>query len=132
MKARPLVSEVRPLMEQNQTQDRRVSWNQDQIHSQNSTNQDQTKPSQVGKQIQQGTDQLQSQVDGEETLAQQMYRPSPLKKKVQTMVESRRNVGPTARAAASHLNSSGLRKAQSVHNLLTDTGNTLNTKKPKP
>ncbi|XP_026196225.1 mitogen-activated protein kinase-binding protein 1-like isoform X2 [Anabas testudineus] len=114
-KARPLVSEVRPLMMQNQSQDRRVSWNQDHIHTQNSTNQEQTKSPQVGKHIQ-------SQVDGELTLTQQMYRPSPLKKKVQSTVESKRNVGPTARAAASHLNSSGLRKAQSVHSLMTDTG----------
>lgn len=116
-KARPLVSEVRPLVMQNQSQDRRVSWNQDHIHTQNSTNQEQTKSPQVGKHIQ-------SQVDGELTLTQQMYRPSPLKKKVQSTVESKRNVGPTARAAASHLNSSGLRKAQSVHSLMTDTGNT--------
>lgn len=143
MKARPLVSEVRPLMEQNQNraQDRRVSWNQDQTQKQNQdqisslqdqvqsqirTNQDQTQPPQVGNQNQQGTDQLQIRVEEEETSsAQQAHRPTPLKKKVQTAVESRRNLGPTARAAASHLNSSsGLRKAQSVQNLLTDTGNT--------
>lgn len=130
VKPHPLVSQVRPLMEQNQTQDRRVLWHQDQIHSQNSTNQDQTNPPQVVKQIQQGSDQLQSQVDGEETLTQQMYRPSPLKKKVQTTVESRRNMGPAARAAASHLNS-GLRKAQSVHSLMTDTGNVLNPEKQR-
>ncbi len=134
MKTRPLVSEVRPLMEQNQNQaqDRRVSWNQDQTQKQNQdqtsslqdqiqsqirTIQDQTQPPQVGNQ---------SQVQEEETSsAQQAHRPSPLKKKVQTAVESRRNLGPTARAAASHLNSSsGLRKAQSVQSLLTDTGNT--------
>lgn len=132
MKARPLVSEVRPLMEENQTPDRRVSWNQDQTQkqsqdqapslqdqtqSQSRTNQDQTQ-----NQIQQCTDQHQEEEDGT-SLAQQAHRPSPLKKKVQTTVESRRNLGPTARAAASHLNSSsGLRKAQSVQNLLTDTG----------
>lgn len=135
MKARPLVSEVRPL-NQNQTQERRVSWNhdttqkqnqetpslQDQVPEQNRTNQDQTQPPQAGNQSQQ------SQVEGEETyLAQQGHRPSPLKKKVQTAVESRRNQGPVARAAASHLSSSsGLRKAQSVQSLLTDTG-TLQT-----
>ncbi|XP_071354660.1 mitogen-activated protein kinase-binding protein 1 isoform X2 [Trachinotus anak] len=141
VKAHPLVSEVRPLMEQNQnrSQDRRVSWNQDQtqkqnqdqnsslqdqIQSQNRTDQDQTQPPQVRNQIQQDNDQLQSQVEEEETsLALQAHRPSPLKKKIQTAVEFKRNLGPTARAAASHLNSSsGLRKAQSVHSLLSDTG----------
>lgn len=110
MKARPLVSEVRPLMEQNHTQERRVSWNQDQDQTQLSA---------------EDPDQHQSQTGEQETSsAQHAQRTSPLKKKVQTMVqESRRNLGPTARAAASHLNSSsGLRKAQSVQNLLTDTG----------
>ncbi|XP_027130644.1 LOW QUALITY PROTEIN: mitogen-activated protein kinase-binding protein 1 [Larimichthys crocea] len=122
VKARPLVSEVRPLMEQNKTQERRVSWNhdptqkqnQDQLQSQNRTDQDQTQPPQ------QGTGELEEE---ETSSAQQAYRPSPLKKKVQTGSESRRNLGPTARAAASHFNSSsGLRKAQSVQSLLTDTG----------
>ena len=145
MKARPLVSEVRPLMEQNQSliQDRRMSWNQDptqkqnkdqtlllqeQVHSQNRNNQDQTQPPQVGDQTQQGLDQIQSPVEEEETSSsQQAHRPSPLKKKIQTTVESKRSLGPTARAAASHLNSSsGLRKAQSVQSLLTDTGKTTN------
>ena len=106
MKARPLVSEVRPLMEQNHTQERRVSWNQDQDQTQLSA---------------EDPDQHQSQMGEQETSsAQHAQRTSPLKKKVQ---ESRRTLGPTARAAASHLNSSsGLRKAQSVQNLLTDTG----------
>ncbi|KAG8013044.1 hypothetical protein GBF38_021230 [Nibea albiflora] len=123
VKARPLVSEVRPLMEQNQnqTQDRRVSWNhdstqkqnQDRFQSQNRLDQDQTQPPQ------QGTAELEEE---ETSSAQQAHRPSLLKK-VQTGSESRRNLGPTARAAASHLNSSsGLRKAQSVQSLLTDTG----------
>ncbi|XP_023148183.2 mitogen-activated protein kinase-binding protein 1 isoform X2 [Amphiprion ocellaris] len=137
-KARPLVSEVRPLMDENtRTQDRRVAWNQDQIQkqnedqnsslqdqvkSQNRTNQDQT-PNHIQNQIQQSPDQLHSQVEEESSSGQQAYRPSPLKKKVQTTVESRRNLGPTARAVASHINSStGLRKAQSVHSLLSDTG----------
>lgn len=128
-------------MEQNQnrTQDRRVSWNQDQIQSQdqtsslqnqiqnqNNTNLDQAQPSQVRNQIQQGTGQLHSRAEGEEaSLALQAHRPSPLKKKAQTALESKRNLGPTARAVASHLNSScGLRKAQSVHSLLSDTGDT--------
>ncbi|XP_008275310.1 mitogen-activated protein kinase-binding protein 1 [Stegastes partitus] len=138
-KARPLVSEVRPLMGENhcRTQDRRVSWNkdqiekqnkdqnsslQDQVQSQNRTNQDQTLH-QIQNQIKQGPDQFQSQVEEETSSGQQTYRPSPLKKKVQTAAESRRNLGPTARAAASHLNSStGLRKAQSVQSLLSETG----------
>lgn len=137
MKARPLVSEVRPLMDQNQnrTKDRRVSWNQDptqkenqeqipSLQDQDKTGQDQTQPPEVRNQSQQDADQLQSQVeDRGPSSAQQAHRPSPLKKKVQTTVESKRNLGPTARAAASHLNSSsGLRKAQSVQSLLTDTG----------
>uniref|UniRef100_G3NIK6 Mitogen-activated protein kinase binding protein 1 n=1 Tax=Gasterosteus aculeatus TaxID=69293 RepID=G3NIK6_GASAC len=93
---------VRPLMDENQ--DRRVSWNQDQT----SSAYDQA-------QNQQGAGHLQ-------VAAQPTHRPNPLKKKVQTAVESKRNLGPTARAAASHLSSSsGLRKAQSVQNLLTDT-----------
>ncbi|XP_069008876.1 mitogen-activated protein kinase-binding protein 1 isoform X3 [Embiotoca jacksoni] len=120
MKARPLVSEVRPLMEDSQTrpQERRVSWNQDQT----SSLQDQAHPPQAQNQIQWGPDQLQSQAGEETSSAQQTHRPSPLKKKVQTVVESRRSQGPTARAAASHLSSSsGLRKAQSVQNLLSDT-----------
>lgn len=111
VKARPLISEVRPL-NQNQTQERRVSWNQDM---------DQT-PSlqdQVPEQTRTSLDQTAPSVGEEENSSDQ--RPSPLKKKVQ--VESRRNQGPVARAAASHLSSSsGLRKAQSVQSLLTDAG----------
>nr|XP_046268092.1 mitogen-activated protein kinase-binding protein 1 isoform X2 [Scatophagus argus] len=135
VKVRPLVSEVRPLMEQNlnQAQEKRVSWNQDttqkqdqdetpsvheQVQSKNQTKQDQTQPPQARNQNQQ------SRMEEDETSsAQQAHRPSPLKKRVQTAVESRRNLGPTARAAASHLSSSsGLRKAQSVQSLLNETG----------
>ncbi|XP_029983069.1 mitogen-activated protein kinase-binding protein 1 isoform X2 [Sphaeramia orbicularis] len=88
VKARPLVSEVRPLMEQKQNEDR-----------------------------QQGTGQIQNHVDQEE--APQVPRPSSLKKKIH---ESKRSQGPTARAAAMHLNSSsGLRKTQSVQSLLMET-----------
>lgn len=108
VKARPLISEVRPL-NQNQTQERRVSWNQDmdQTHSLQDQVPEQTSLDQTAPSV------------GEEENSEQ--RPSPLKKKVQ--VESRRNQGPVARAAASHLNSSsGLRKAQSVQSLLTDVG----------
>ena len=144
-KARPLVSEVRPLMEQqhSRTQDRRVSWNQDRIQKQYQdqtsllqdqirTNQDQTQTPQVKNQIQQGTNQLQSQVEEEETcFALLAHRPSPLKKKIHTGVDSKRNLGPTARAAASHLSSSGLRKTQSVHSLLSDTGNTVDIRTTK-
>ncbi|XP_035850289.1 mitogen-activated protein kinase-binding protein 1 isoform X2 [Sander lucioperca] len=196
VKARPLVSEVRPLMEQNQ--DSRVSWkpdqtqkqspdqtqkqnsdqtqkqtpdqtqqqspdqahkqtpdqtqkqNLDQTHKQTSDQAHKQTPDQTHKQTpdqahkqtpdqthkqtpdqtqqqspdqtEQGWDRLRGRIEGEGA-AQQAHRPSPLKKKVQTSLESRRNLGPVARAAASHLNSSsGLRKAQSVQNLLTDTG----------
>lgn len=100
-------------------QDGKVSWTQDQAQKQNQAQatsfQDQAQPPQ-------GSNQLQI-LEEETPLTQQVHRPSPLKK-AQTAVESRRNQGPTARAAASHLNSAGLRKAQSVHSLLTDTGNT--------
>lgn len=133
VKTRPLVSEVRPL-HQKQTQETRVSWDQnttpkqnqgqtsllqDQVPEQNRTNQDQTEPPQASNQIQE------IQVEEEETSsAQQTHRAAPLKKKVQTAVDPRRNHGPVARAAASYLSSSsGLRKAQSVQSLLTDPGN---------
>ncbi|XP_034381149.1 mitogen-activated protein kinase-binding protein 1 isoform X2 [Cyclopterus lumpus] len=120
VKARPLVSEVRPLMgeNQNRTQDRRVSWNQDQTQ-----NQDQISLVQDQAQSQNRINQDQPPQVVNQNHLQQPLRLSPLKKKVQTAVESKRNLGPTARAAASHLNSSsGLRKTQSVQNLLTDTG----------
>lgn len=99
-----------------------MSWNQDEVPEHTRTNQDQTKPPQVGNQSQQ------PQVDEEEAAStQQDQRPSPLKKKVQNAFESRRNQGSVARAATSYLNSSsGLRKAQSVQSLLTDTGTTQN------
>ncbi|XP_028251894.1 mitogen-activated protein kinase-binding protein 1-like isoform X1 [Parambassis ranga] len=124
-KARPLVSEVRPLMDESQTrdQDRRVSWNQDQPQKQTqdqlSLLQDQVQPHNGTNQGKPSQDLIQPQEDP--SSAQQAHRPSPLRKKVQTSVESRRTLGPTARAAASHLgSSSGLRKAQSVHSLLSD------------
>ncbi|KAM6968586.1 mitogen-activated protein kinase-binding protein 1 [Tautogolabrus adspersus] len=117
VKARPLVSEVRPLMEKNQarTQDRRVSWQQDQTQNQS---QDQTDPHQTENQTQHAD-------------------PPPPNKKIQTTMESRRNLGPPWTAsphinptssytnpASPHINhpSSGLRKAQSVQSLLADTG----------
>ncbi|KAK1875502.1 Mitogen-activated protein kinase-binding protein 1 [Dissostichus eleginoides] len=168
-KARPLVSEVRPLMEENRTQDRKLSWNQEQNQNHNqdqnsstkdqkqNLNQDQTFSTKDQKQnlnqdqnsstkdqkqnlnqdqnsstkdqkqnlnqdktqdhIQPGKDQLQNRVEQE---ISSNHRPSPQKKKVQTSGECRRNLGPTARAAVSHLNSSsGLRKAQSTLLLLS-------------
>lgn len=111
IRSRPLVSEVRPLMEQNQSQNRRVSRNQDQTQKQNMdqmekvesksrTNQDQTQPPQLQNQVQQGLLQFQVEEDG--------LMP---KKKVQSGLDSRRNLG-----------TSGLRKAQSVQSLLSDRG----------
>ncbi|XP_034722238.1 arginine-glutamic acid dipeptide repeats protein isoform X2 [Etheostoma cragini] len=202
VKARPLVSEVRPLMEQNHNS--RVSWKPDQTHKQSPDQTHEQSPNQIHKQTpdqthkqtpdqthkqtpdqthkqspdqthkqspdqihkqspdqthkqtpdqiqkqspdqihkptpdqthkqsldqtEQGWDRLCARIEGEGAAqqaqqVQQAHRPSPLKKKVQTSLESRRNLGPAARAAASHLNfSSGLRKTQSVQNLLTDTG----------
>ncbi|KAM6916877.1 mitogen-activated protein kinase-binding protein 1 [Lycodopsis pacificus] len=125
VKARPLVSEVRPL---NQTQDRRVLWNQDQTQKQNqdqtSLAHDKAHPQNRINQDQPPQDVNQNQMAEETSSDQQTHRPPPLKKKIQTAVESKRNLGTTARAAAFHLNSSsGLRKAQSVQNLLTDSGN---------
>lgn len=100
---------------QNQGQ---TSLLQDQVPELNRTNQDQTEPPQARNQIQQ------IQVEEENSSAQQTHRAAPLKKKVQTAVDSRRNQGPVARAAASYLSSSsGLRKAQSVQSLLIDPGN---------
>ncbi|KAM8916663.1 mitogen-activated protein kinase-binding protein 1 isoform 2-T2 [Spinachia spinachia] len=104
VKARPLVSEVRPLMDENQDQASSV-YDQSQRQSQHHQDRDQHRPGHL------------------QMSAEQTHRPTPLKKKVQTTLESKRNLGPTARAVASHLSSStGLRKAQSVQNLLTDTG----------
>ncbi|XP_010794612.1 putative uncharacterized protein DDB_G0288537, partial [Notothenia coriiceps] len=128
-------------MEENRTQDRKLSWNQEQNQNHNqdhnsstkdqkqNLNQDQTFSTKDQKQnhnqdqtqdhIQPGKDQLQNRVEQE---ISSNHRPSPQKKKVQTSGECRRNLGPTARASLSHLNSSsGLRKAQSVQSLLTDT-----------
>ncbi|XP_029349372.1 mitogen-activated protein kinase-binding protein 1 isoform X2 [Echeneis naucrates] len=123
VKTHPLVSEVRPLMDQSRGQERKVSWNQDQgqtfsLQHQIQSNQDQTQPPQITNQIEQDNDQLQSRVEDRETAAQ----PPSLKKKIQTAIESKKNLGLGCPAAPSHLNSSGLRKAQSVHSLLTDSG----------
>nr|XP_020476980.1 mitogen-activated protein kinase-binding protein 1 isoform X3 [Monopterus albus] len=129
VKTHRLVSEVRPLMEQNQNKDRRVSWGQDQtqdtLHYQNRTKQEQTRSPPDLTPTQQGTDLLQTEVEKEEySSAEHAHQSSPLKKKLQIEVESKRNQSLTAwSATSSHLNSSsGLRKAQSVHSLLSDTG----------
>ncbi|XP_034050708.1 mitogen-activated protein kinase-binding protein 1 isoform X2 [Thalassophryne amazonica] len=144
-----LVSEVRPLMEQNQnrTQDNRASWNQDQIQkydkdqtstlqdqvqSQNRTNQGQhpIQSPHILNHLQQGPDNIRSQVENVEeekacsTL--QSHRPSPLKKKVHPAVEPRRVLGQTARAVTSHFGSnSGLRKAQSISSLMSEADPSL-------
>ncbi|XP_072221394.1 mitogen-activated protein kinase-binding protein 1 isoform X2 [Leuresthes tenuis] len=127
VKTRPLVSEVRPLIDGNQsrTECRSMSWNQDQTClpcnlPQNQTtqdNQDQLQPPQIQDQSQEDPYQFQ-----QETFSAQLTpRPSPLKKKAQTVVEPRKNVGLGVRAVSPHL-TPGLQKAQSVHSLLTDSG----------
>jgi len=137
VKTRPLVSEVRPLIDgnQNRTECSGMSWNQDQTYllrdlpqNQNQTtqdNQDQLQPPQIWDQSQENPYQLQQEVREQETFSAQLTpRPSPLKKKAQTAVEPRKNIGLGVRAVSSHL-MPGLQKAQSVHSLLTDTGKTL-------
>ncbi|CAJ1074945.1 LOW QUALITY PROTEIN: mitogen-activated protein kinase-binding protein 1-like [Xyrichtys novacula] len=96
VKTRPLVSEVRPLMEKKQTwtQERRVSWQQDQNQAQN--------------QVQQESD----QEDRDPESDQQQTSSPPLPRKKTLPSESRKNPQP----------SSGLRKAQSIQSLLTPTG----------
>ncbi|XP_041827607.1 LOW QUALITY PROTEIN: mitogen-activated protein kinase-binding protein 1 [Melanotaenia boesemani] len=122
-RARPLVSEVRPLMDgyQISTQDRRL-WNQNQTSSfhdlpQTHTSQDQSRPVRTS-----------SCFYKVRTSSSSRWR-KPLwpswclhrKKKNQTVVEPRRNLGLTVWAGSSQLNS-GLQKAQSVQNLVTDPG----------
>nr|XP_020510436.2 LOW QUALITY PROTEIN: mitogen-activated protein kinase-binding protein 1-like [Labrus bergylta] len=98
VKARPLVSEVRPLMEKNQTrtQDRRVSWQQDQTQNQSH---DQTDPHALNKKSQ--------------TTMESSRNPG-------TAQTTSPHINPTT----SYTNpaSSGLRKAHSVQSLLADTG----------
>ncbi|CAN9501919.1 unnamed protein product [Ophioblennius macclurei] len=119
MKSHPLVSEVRPL-----TQERRVSWKQDQDQNQNQTPSHQHQAPAPQNQEQPDPDQNQ---DPSQYAVEGSYETQPaqplLKKKVQGAVESRKSLGPTARAVASHLSSSsGLRKTQSVQSLLSDSG----------
>ncbi|KAM4542493.1 mitogen-activated protein kinase-binding protein 1 isoform 2-T2 [Odontesthes bonariensis] len=122
-KTRPLVSEVRPLIDgnQNRTQWKRMSWNQDQtdlLHDlpQNQTTQDQFQPLQIQEQSQEDPCQFQQEAFS----AQLAHRPSPLKKKAQTVVEPRKNMGLAVRAVSAHP-IPGLQKAQSVNSLLSDT-----------
>ncbi|KAM6912799.1 mitogen-activated protein kinase-binding protein 1 [Xenentodon cancila] len=131
VKARPLVSEVRPLMDANQskTQDRRTLWNQDQSSSvqdqtltQNGNRQDQSQPLHIQNQNLQDPHQLLLLEGQEGSSGQPAPQPSSLKKKVQTtVVDPKRNMGLVARTMTSQLNP-GLQKARSVHSLLADTG----------
>ncbi|KAM9355022.1 mitogen-activated protein kinase-binding protein 1 [Pholidichthys leucotaenia] len=120
VKAHSLVSEVQ---NQNRIQDKRVSWNQEQTQKQKQE-QKQTQRDILLPQIQiePGPDHPQKQ--NKEVLSSvQDHQASTVKKKIQTAVESRRNLGSTRLATAFHRNStSGLRKTQSVHNLLTKSG----------
>ncbi|XP_076022162.1 mitogen-activated protein kinase-binding protein 1 [Genypterus blacodes] len=164
VKVRPLISEVRPLMEQNHNdaQGRKASLNQDQTPNQTSLQEqmssfqdnafslwDQSEPMdnkdkqrwthdptqicQDQNQHQQGPDLDQYQTSKVKevppeniSFALQADCFSPGKKKFQVSVASKSNLGPLAHAATSDLNSSsGLRKAQSVHSLLTDTESSL-------
>ena len=119
---RPLVSEVRPLMEQNQDQTKHPVCVSDQGHS----------VAHEGNLKVRIQTEIQPQKKGPEDrcppekVPPQALRCSPLKKK-SPAVDPRRNARPVAKAAASHLASSGLRKAQSVHNLHTE-GNTQHTR----
>lgn len=100
VKARPLVSEVRPLsQDQNQGQERRVSWSQDQIPQQAA----QTKLNQTVAPVK-----VQEEEEGVEKCGDQ--RPSPLKK-----TRGGRGQGPVGVATALP----GLRKARSVQSLPT-------------
>ncbi|KAM4625238.1 mitogen-activated protein kinase-binding protein 1 [Polymixia lowei] len=163
-KAKPLVSEVRPLMEQNQARSQDQTQNQspalqdqtqnqnpalqDQVQTHNRTDQDHQPWTRNPPQAQYGPgwiqnpasrDQGQSaprrleevDVPSERSFSSPLvHRPSPLRRKAQAALETRRTVGATARAVASHLSSSsassssssGLRKAQSVHSLLPNGG----------
>uniref|UniRef100_A0A4W5R4L5 Mitogen-activated protein kinase binding protein 1 n=1 Tax=Hucho hucho TaxID=62062 RepID=A0A4W5R4L5_9TELE len=112
---KPLVSQVRPLMEHNQGQsnnqgrDQTQSQAQDHGHSQRKVSED----SQKGP-----TGRLEV-VDTTEKLFN--LRASPLRKKLfNPAVDSRRMVSPVAKAAASHLTTAGMRKSQSVQNLHTE------------
>lgn len=105
MKARPLVSEVRPLnQDQNQGQERRVSWSQDQVTQQAA----QTKLNQAAAPL---------EMQEEECVGKCWdQRPSPLKK-----TRGGRGPGPVGVATALP----GLRKARSVQSLPTGSGSDI-------
>ncbi|XP_056152267.1 mitogen-activated protein kinase-binding protein 1 [Lampris incognitus] len=119
VKGRPPVSEVRPLMDQNQprTQERKLSWNQDGIPPSPSPS---PPPQNQSQAVEECAAHGRQEIEAHSEKSSSTARPSPLRRKVQGVVESRRTTGATARAIASHLNCSGLRKAQSVHSLLPD------------
>lgn len=104
VKARPLISEVRPLnQDQNQGQERRVSWSQDQVPQHAA----QTKLNQTAAP-------LEVQEEEEECVGKCWdHRPSPLKKH-----RGGRGQGPVGVATALP----GLRKARSVQSLPTGSG----------
>uniref|UniRef100_A0A1A8V9E4 Mitogen-activated protein kinase binding protein 1 n=1 Tax=Nothobranchius furzeri TaxID=105023 RepID=A0A1A8V9E4_NOTFU len=121
VKAQALVSEVRPLMDGNQSwtqnQDQTVP-HQDQSQTQSHFHHDQSKTPLLQNQRQHDLNQFQVQLEGKETSS--CHQPPShlsLKKIVQTAVDPRRNPDLVVRSASSHLNA-GLQKAQSVHSLL--------------
>ncbi|XP_023807104.1 mitogen-activated protein kinase-binding protein 1 isoform X1 [Oryzias latipes] len=120
VKVQLLVSEVRPLMEENYSRrnDGKALGNQNQDQPQ--TQKDQPPLVQVQNPNQQGPDlpQQQQGAPEETSSGHPCFRSATSKKKVQTEVEPRRNmVLPTP----SHQNP-GLHKAQSVNSLLADAG----------
>nr|XP_054597865.1 mitogen-activated protein kinase-binding protein 1 isoform X3 [Nothobranchius furzeri] len=121
VKAQALVSEVRPLMDGNQswTQNQDQTFpHQDQSQTQSHFHHDQSKTPLLQNQRQHDLNQFQVQLEGKETSS--CHQPPShlsLKKIVQTAVDPRRNPDLVVRSASSHLNA-GLQKAQSVHSLL--------------
>uniref|UniRef100_A0A1A8KUB3 Mitogen-activated protein kinase binding protein 1 n=1 Tax=Nothobranchius kuhntae TaxID=321403 RepID=A0A1A8KUB3_NOTKU len=121
VKAQALVSEVRPLMDGNQswTQNQDQTFpHQDQSQTQSHFHHDQSKTPLLQNQKQHDLNQFQVQLEGKQTSS--CHQPPShlsLKKIVQTAVDPRRNPDLVVRSASSHLNA-GLQKAQSVHSLL--------------
>lgn len=116
MKARPLVSEVRPLVDgiQSRTQDSQESSVQ---HETSNTHQDQSQLPHAHSQSP-----LQGDRAGTTSLTNPSTKTPSEKEKVQSSVEPRGKQGLVVPSVASHL-TSGLKKAQSVHSLLISTGN---------
>ncbi|XP_008396947.1 mitogen-activated protein kinase-binding protein 1 isoform X1 [Poecilia reticulata] len=119
VKARPLVSEVRPLVDgiQSRTQDSQESSDQQETSK---THQDQS-------QLPYAHSQSLPQGDGAGTTS--LTNPptkTPSQEKVQSSVEPRGKQGLVVTSVASHL-TSGLKKAQSVHSLLICTGDSLDS-----